>query len=658
MNKNYFSKKRRKKYFLCVLLIFCFGLAAFSGCCKTGSDNESDNEIVEINASPTPEPFLSLSVSRDITGVYCGDNFTIGRASSGDIMFTGNCSSICRELSNLQNAQAIYCGRGVAAGINSDGSVALIGADKERYADALNWQSMVSLSFGNNFLIGLCSDGTLKACGDNTFSQCEVEGIERVVKISAASGRFAALFADGSVKTYGLLSTRDTANSWTGIKDIACSDLFTLGIKENGDVAAYNNDSAAAWKGAESVCAYGKLAAAVLSDGTVVCTKEYKALGDIKNAKAISMGDGFLCVLRKTGSVKSFGKSGDMQTATEHWELLPAYDEKTGYVTGFAKETPISTAEEYLKIEFKDEVTLCKKSGKAVTGDFVGTGMYVKDSSGELRARILIYGDVTGDGRIDEADREKLFSHIVGKGELKGIYLEAADTLHYMSGNRTPNIADINNISGEQSGTAHITQYFYDPYNESLDKWYDVNSDTVGYIRLHGTNIDYPIMYGESFYYNDHTPYRATSSIGSIYAFYDTYQKNNVIMGHNARVTGTMFHGLHNIQNNKKDLYAFKNRVYGITIYNEYSLWELFAMYETGPNEPNATQINNYQSMSGWDDEKINAWIAGQIERSEVDFETDVCAEDTFITMYTCGDYYYYDRTNQARLYLFFRRIG
>ena len=134
MNKNYFSKKWRKKYFLCILLILCFGLAAFSGCCKTGSDNE----IVEINASPTPEPFLSLSVSRDITGVYCGDNFTIGRASSGDIMFTGNCSSIYRELSNLQNAQAIYCGRGVAAGINSDGSVALTGADKERYADALN----------------------------------------------------------------------------------------------------------------------------------------------------------------------------------------------------------------------------------------------------------------------------------------------------------------------------------------------------------------------------------------------------------------------------------------------------------------------------------------------------------------------------------------
>ncbi len=653
MNINDFSKKRRKKYFFCVLLILCFVLAALSGCDKTSGDNE----IVGINP-PTPKPSLSLSVSRDITGIYCGDNFTIGRASSGDIMFTGNCAGIYRELSKLQNTQAIYCGRGVAAGINSDGSITLIGAGKELYADALSWQNMVSLSFGNNFLIGLCSDGTLKACGDNTFSQCEVEGIEGVIKISAASGRFAALFADGSVKTYGLLSTRDTANSWTGIKDIACSDLFTLGIKENGDVVSYNNDSAAAWQGAESVCAYGTLAAAVLNDGTVVCTKEYKGLDDIKNARAISMGDGFLCALRETGSVKSFGKSGDMQTATQHWELLPVYDEKTGYVTGFAKETPISTAEEYLKIEFKDEVTICKKNGEAVTGDFAGTGMYVKDSSGEMRARILIYGDVTGDGRIDEADKEKLSSHIDGNNELKGIYLEAADTQHYRSGNKTLNVADINNISGEKSGTAHITQHFYDPYNESLDKWYSVNSDTVGYIRLHGTNIDYPIMYGDNFYYNELTPYKRHSTIGSIYAFYNSYQKNNVIMGHNARVSGTMFHELHKIQNNKKALYTFKNRVYGITIYNEYSLWELFAMYETGPNEPNETQINNYQSMDGWNDDQINAWIAGQIERSEVDFKTDVSADDTFITMYTCGDYYYYDRTNQARLYLFFRRIG
>lgn len=66
-----------------------------------------------------------------------------------------------------------------------------------------------------------------------------------------------------------------------------------------------------------------------------------------------------------------------------------------------------------------------EKSGTAATGDSVA----VYDASGNMLAstKVVIYGDVNGDGRISILDMICMNRYITGKSSLNGVYLEAAD---------------------------------------------------------------------------------------------------------------------------------------------------------------------------------------------------------------------------------------
>ena len=66
-----------------------------------------------------------------------------------------------------------------------------------------------------------------------------------------------------------------------------------------------------------------------------------------------------------------------------------------------------------------------EKSGTVVTGDSVA----VYDASGNMLAstKVVIYGDVNGDGRISILDMICMNRYITGKSSLNGVYLEAAD---------------------------------------------------------------------------------------------------------------------------------------------------------------------------------------------------------------------------------------
>ena len=66
-----------------------------------------------------------------------------------------------------------------------------------------------------------------------------------------------------------------------------------------------------------------------------------------------------------------------------------------------------------------------EKSGNVVTGDSVA----VYDTSGNMIAstKVVIYGDVNGDGRISILDMICMNRYITGKSSLNGVYLEAAD---------------------------------------------------------------------------------------------------------------------------------------------------------------------------------------------------------------------------------------
>lgn len=91
-----------------------------------------------------------------------------------------------------------------------------------------------------------------------------------------------------------------------------------------------------------------------------------------------------------------------------------------------------------------------EKSGTAATGDSVA----VYDTSGNMisSTKIVIYGDINGDGKINVLDMIKLNRHITGKGTLTSVYLEAADANRRGDGATVLDMIILNNhITGKKT---------------------------------------------------------------------------------------------------------------------------------------------------------------------------------------------------------------
>ena len=199
-----------------------------------------------------------------------------------------------------------------------------------------------------------------------------------------------------------------------------------------------------------------------------------------------------------------------------------------------------------------------------------------------------------------------------------------------------------------------------------------INSDVVGWIDIPGTNIDYPILYKydkatNEFFYNNHDVYKKSTGnpgTGSIYSYYNDVTRNIIISGHNMRESGSMFHDLHKIQNNKSSLTTRSNRIFEVKLQgfkawnaDAQSKWEVFALYETKDSEPSSTLKENIHPLSNKSKADVEAWIAKQKSRSEVKLDVSVTADDILMTLVTCGDNYDYSDA-QSRLYIFLKAVS
>jgi len=216
------------------------------------------------------------------------------------------------------------------------------------------------------------------------------------------------------------------------------------------------------------------------------------------------------------------------------------------------------------------------------------------------------------------------------------------------------------------SATPTASSGKYSNYAEA----HKINSDVAGWITIPNTNINYPIMYSaydkakKDFFYNNHDIYKKSTGspgAGSIYSYYGDVTRNIIISGHNMRQSGTMFHELHEIQDNKSSLTTKANRTFtvklpGFSHWNDakQSKWEVFALYETKDDEPTSTLTYNIKPLSSSSKSDIEAWIAKQKSRSEVKLDVSVSAGDILMTLVTCGDNYDYSDA-QSRLYIFLK---
>ena len=116
---------------------------------------------------------------------------------------------------------------------------------------------------------------------------------------------------------------------------------------------------------------------------------------------------------------------------------------------------------------------------------------------------------------------------------------------------------------------------------------YDLNPDTVGWIELPGTRIDYPVVQtpDDPNFYLRRNFYKEYATCGTIYARamcdVNKPSDNITLYGHNMS-NGTMFADLHNYKD--RAFYDEHNIIYFDTL-TEYHTYEIFAVFQDAANQ-------------------------------------------------------------------------
>lgn len=160
--------------------------------------------------------------------------------------------------------------------------------------------------------------------------------------------------------------------------------------------------------------------------------------------------------------------------------------------------------------------------------------------------------------------------------------------------------------------------------------------DAYAWIRIDGTNVDYPIVQatGDQSYYLTHSAEKNRSAAGAIYTE-DLNKKDftdpvTVIYGHNMR-NGSMFRTLHRYEDR-----AFFNKHRDITVYLPEKVLHfcIFAAYNT--DDRHILKSYNFSDESSYQD-YLNFVMAQKSMSSIVMDDVPVTTKDRIIILSTCN---------------------
>lgn len=157
------------------------------------------------------------------------------------------------------------------------------------------------------------------------------------------------------------------------------------------------------------------------------------------------------------------------------------------------------------------------------------------------------------------------------------------------------------------------------------------NNDTVGWIQVPGTNVNYPfVKTTDNSYYLNHSFDKSYNTSGWVFLDYRnnfTSDKNLIIYAH-GRYDNTMFGSLRNITTNGW-LNNHDNFIIKISTPEENTLWQIFSIYKI-PN------TSDYLDVSFNTPEDFLTFTTKLINRSIYNFNTKVSSTDRIITLSTC----------------------
>ena len=161
-----------------------------------------------------------------------------------------------------------------------------------------------------------------------------------------------------------------------------------------------------------------------------------------------------------------------------------------------------------------------------------------------------------------------------------------------------------------------------------------LNPQTVGWINIKNTNIDYPVVQAtNNKYYLDHNFNFEEDRDGWVYMDYRddpiNLSKNTIIYAHNRYYSGVMFGSLYKAT--YKSWYTNKeNQIIKFdTLYGEHK-WKIFSIYNT-------PVTSDYLQVKFDSDEEWLMFIQSLKQKSIYDFGVSINTEDKILTLSTCA---------------------
>lgn len=160
------------------------------------------------------------------------------------------------------------------------------------------------------------------------------------------------------------------------------------------------------------------------------------------------------------------------------------------------------------------------------------------------------------------------------------------------------------------------------------------NPDTVGWIQVKGTNINYPIVQTiNNDYFLNHAFDKTKNDASWVFMDYrnnsTNFDQNTIIYAH-SRYNGTMFGSLKNILNSS--WYTNKNNyIIRLSTPTENTMWQVFSAYTIEKENYHITP--NFNTI-----EEYNQFLNTLKVRSSVSFSATVNSNDKILTLSVCKD--------------------
>ncbi len=185
----------------------------------------------------------------------------------------------------------------------------------------------------------------------------------------------------------------------------------------------------------------------------------------------------------------------------------------------------------------------------------------------------------------------------------------------------------------EQPQTPTYVSPYYQSYSQVINELKNINPDTIGWIKVNNTNVNYPVVKStDNSYYLNHSFDKSSNSFGWIYADYrsnfDNLNQNTILYGHNVQGTNLLFGTLTKTlepswYNNPSNLVITFNTA------SENIQWQIFSIYLIPVT--NDYLITNFNSP-----ESFLNFVQKLKDRSIKDFGVEVLGTDQIITLSTC----------------------